>query len=104
MRGESDEYQRLLDAGSHPKLPPPPVPGRAKKAILIAILLCLLGLVCFSLFVVTFFPAVLRLNQHSRWPLFIFGLLALPSGVYTLYLAYLIYHRKPGYHWPMIFL
>jgi hypothetical protein len=53
---------------------------------------------------VTFFPTVLPLNAHSRWPLFIFGVLSLPSGVYTLYLAYLIYHREPGYYWPMIFL
>jgi hypothetical protein len=59
----------------------------------IAILLCLLGLLCFSLFITTFFPAPPHLNPHSCWPLFIFGALSLPSGVYTLYLAYLIYHR-----------
>jgi hypothetical protein len=84
-----------------PLLPPPPIPGRAKKALVVAVLLCFLGCICLILFLQTFFR--ISIGTDNRWPLFLCGILALLSGAYVIYIAYLIYHRTPGYYWPMIF-
>jgi hypothetical protein len=99
------EYETLLRRTEpQPALPPPRVPWPAKKAIIVAVLLCVLGFACVILSLATFGEsAFLSKNRSGRWPLLIFGFLAIPSGAYTLYLASLIYHRTPGYYWPMIF-
>jgi hypothetical protein len=104
-RPERGEYEVFLETEPQPPLPPPRIPGPAKKAIVVAVLLCVLGCVCLGLFLATFSEnSVMSTNRSSRWPLFVFGLLSLPSGFYTLYLGRLIYRRTPGYYWPMIFL
>jgi hypothetical protein len=103
--GNPPEYETLLRTEPQLVLPPPRIPGPAKKSIVVAVLLCLLGFVCVILSLATFGEkSFMSNNRASRWPLFVLGVLALPSGAYTLYLASLIYHRTPGYYWPMIFL
>jgi hypothetical protein len=102
---ETEERQALLRPEPRQILPPPRLPWPAKKAIIVATILCFLGFVCFALSLATWFSgSFMGRNRNSRWPLFVLGVLALPSGVYTLYLAWLIYNRTPGYYWPMIFL
>jgi hypothetical protein len=103
MAEHRPEYERLLGHPEDQVLPPPQIPGRAKKSIAVAFLLCFLGGACFVLFLGTFLWLPPD-RANARWPFFILGLLAVPSGARTLYLAWQIYHRAPGYNWPMIFL
>ena len=80
------------------------IPRQAIKTIIIAVLICLIGLLCFVLFIQTIVDPDGRMGTSGGWTFFVFGLLALPSGSYTLYLAYKIYNECPGYYWPMLFL
>ena len=102
-QGQSDEYERLVKKADYRDLPPPEIPNRAKKSIIIAFLLMIVGFFSFYLFVMTFQGGNFFSNIKGRWAYFIIFISATPSGFYTIFIAYQVYHRNPNYNWPMLF-
>ena len=98
--GSGDEYESFVSKdkkeGQRRAIPAP-----AKKSIVVACLLVALGLVCLTMFVCSFFTG--SDMNGGKWALPVVGGLSLASGIYTLYLARLIYNETPGYYWSMIF-
>lgn len=96
-RGSGDEYESFVKKTGPKKV----IPSQAKKSILIACLLVVLGVVELCMFIASF---IIDSNMNGgRWGLLVMSLLITPIGAYTLYLARLIYKGTPGYHWSMIF-
>lgn len=98
-----EEYETLLKKKEKPVLPPPEIPSRAKQSIALAFAIIFVGIICIYLFVATFFSNTCISKTEGRWAYFIFAILTIPSGSYTLFIAYQVYHRNPNYSWPMIF-
>ena len=77
------------------------IPGPAKKSLIVAALLLVLGCVCLYLFLLSLVSDI-DLNG-GRWFLLMFGLMSIPSALYTFYVAWNVYNHVPGYSWPQIF-
>lgn len=98
-----DDCERLLKKNENPPFSSPRIPERAKHSIVLAFVIIFIGLLCSYLFIATFFSNTIISKTEGRWAYFIFAILTIPSGSYTLYVAFQVYHRNPEYNWPMIY-
>ena len=80
------------------------IPLKAIKSIIIAILLVFFGMICLFLSLFSFGNSLEYLFGQRRVMLGILSLITIPSGSWTLILAYRCYYHYPGYRWPMLFL
>lgn len=98
-----EEYESLLKKKENRPLSHPKIPDRAKHSIILAFVIIFVGLLCLYLFVATFFSNTPISKTEGRWSYFTFAILTIPSGSYTLFVAYQVYKRNPKYNWPMIY-
>lgn len=79
------------------------IPQRALKSIIIAILLVTVGIICSVLFSLSYKPPFNTIGNY-RYYLLSVGVLTIPAGTYTLYLAYKCYIGADNYRWSILFL
>lgn len=103
QKRNEEEYESLIKKKESTPLPPPKIPDRARRSIVLSFIIIFVGILCFFLFIATFFSNTPISKTEARWMYFTFAILTIPSGSYTLYVAYQVYHRNPEYNWPMIY-
>ena len=79
------------------------IPQRAIKTIAMSVILEVIGIICLSLLVLSFCDNTMYTLRKNRITLTGFMVLCLPSGFYTLFVAWKAYHNAKGYHWGMIY-
>ena len=98
--GNGEEYESFVSK-ENKTVKRKAIPAPAKKSIVVACILTLLGLMCLSMFVASF---IIDSDMNGgRWALPIVAIVSLGAGIHTLRLAWLIYKDTPGYYWSMIF-
>lgn len=81
----------------------PKIPSRAIKSIVVACILILLGITCFTLFGLSYGPLYIAFHEN-RIALFIIGFFTINAGGWALSVAYKCYYMIGDYRWPMLFL
>ena len=97
MAGPSEEFESLIKKERNSQS----IPFRAKKSLLTAGLLFILGCVCLGMFIDSFMSGTDY--NGGKWFLGVFGCLSVLSALYTYTLAWKIYNREEGYYWPQLF-